>query len=215
MRQLTRLRYRSRGFTLVEMAMVLVIVGLLVGSLLGPLSVQVENSQRKETEKVLEEIKEALMGYALVYGRLPCPDTDNDGIENAPCTSPAYGGLPWQQLGIGNRDSWGQSYHYGVDIAFTTIFSLATTGSLKVCDTTPCNSSTSNSLADNLPAVIFSTGKRFTAASADEQENMDGTDNFYIYHTYNDAPGNEFDDLVTWISPHILFNRMVSAGRLP
>ena len=27
--------------------------------------------------------------------------------------------------------------------------------------------------------------------------------------------GGEFDDLVTWISPNILYNRMISAGRLP
>jgi hypothetical protein len=30
-----------------------------------------------------------------------------------------------------------------------------------------------------------------------------------------DAPNGELDDLVTWLSPSVLFSRMVSAGRLP
>jgi len=29
------------------------------------------------------------------------------------------------------------------------------------------------------------------------------------------ASGGEFDDLVIWLPPGILFNRMVQAGRLP
>jgi hypothetical protein len=28
-------------------------------------------------------------------------------------------------------------------------------------------------------------------------------------------PGGEFDDMVTWVSPNILFNRMVAAQTLP
>ena len=30
-----------------------------------------------------------------------------------------------------------------------------------------------------------------------------------------DAPNGEFDDIVVWLSPNILFNRMIAAGRLP
>jgi len=29
------------------------------------------------------------------------------------------------------------------------------------------------------------------------------------------AATSEFDDIVTWLSPNILFNRMVVAGKLP
>lgn len=29
------------------------------------------------------------------------------------------------------------------------------------------------------------------------------------------AGPNTFDDLVTWISPNILYNRLIAAGRLP
>lgn len=72
----------SRGFTLIEVAVVLFIVTILLGSILIPLATQVEQRQISDTQKTLEEIREALIGFAVVNGYLPCPDTDNDGTEN-------------------------------------------------------------------------------------------------------------------------------------
>lgn len=64
---------RPGGFTLIELAMVLLIVALLIGGLLMPLSAQYEVRGRQETEKALANIREALIGFAVVNGRLPCP----------------------------------------------------------------------------------------------------------------------------------------------
>lgn len=61
------------GFTLIEMAMVLFIVSLLIGGMLMPLSAQYEIRGRQETEKALSNVREALLGFAVVNGRLPCP----------------------------------------------------------------------------------------------------------------------------------------------
>ena len=63
----------SNGFTLVEMAVVLVIVGLLLAGLLMPLSAQLDQRNTTDTQKALAEIQQALIGYAIVNGRLPCP----------------------------------------------------------------------------------------------------------------------------------------------
>ena len=49
------------GFSLIEMAFVLVIVTLLLGGLLVPFSTQVEQKRIAETQKAMEEIKEALL----------------------------------------------------------------------------------------------------------------------------------------------------------
>lgn len=73
---------RKSGFTLVEMAVVIVIVGLIIGGLVTPLAMQMELRSRQETKKSLETIKEALIGFALTNGRLPCPDFNGDGIED-------------------------------------------------------------------------------------------------------------------------------------
>jgi len=64
------------------MAVVIVIVGLLLGGLLMPMSMQIENYNRHETKKTMDSIKEALIGFALTNGRLPCPDFDGDGVED-------------------------------------------------------------------------------------------------------------------------------------
>lgn len=63
----------ARGFTLAEMAVVLVIVALLIAGMMLPLSAQQEIRARQETEKTLSDIREALLGFAVANGRLPRP----------------------------------------------------------------------------------------------------------------------------------------------
>lgn len=100
------------GFTLVEMAVVLVIVGLLLGGLLMPFSMQMEQRQYAQTQKIMEEAKEALLGFAMANGRLPCPATAaSNGIESpvggGACTNNYNGFLPAVTLGIGPVDTNG------------------------------------------------------------------------------------------------------------
>ena len=73
---------RHSGFTLIEIAVVIMIVGFLLGTILGPLSTQQENRKIKETEQLLEEVREALTGFAALNGFLPCPATaGSNGFE--------------------------------------------------------------------------------------------------------------------------------------
>lgn len=77
------MRNSQSGFTLVEMAVVLVIVGLLLGGLLIPVTAQMEMRGYSQTNARLAEIKEALIGYAIINGRLPCPATAaSNGLES-------------------------------------------------------------------------------------------------------------------------------------
>jgi prepilin-type N-terminal cleavage/methylation domain-containing protein len=55
----------KRGFTLIEMAIVLVIVTILIGGLAVPLSAQIQARRIAETRKTLNEAREAVMGYAM------------------------------------------------------------------------------------------------------------------------------------------------------
>ena len=64
---------RDAGFTLTELAMVMLIVSILLAGMLVPFSAQMEISGRQETETALRNIREALIGFAIVNGRLPCP----------------------------------------------------------------------------------------------------------------------------------------------
>lgn len=231
------------GFTLIEMAIVLVIVGLLLGGLLMPLSAQMEQRRIGETQKAMEEIKEALIGFAVANKRFPRPATSAiNGAENlAPCPNDAAcsGFIPWTTLGVTKSDAWGKIIRYSVTPDFANAdITLATVANRKVltrdgvgatsylvgqptCDASnPC-----------APVVIFSHGKarlgttdagvaipEDTVTNLDEDANNTGP-TVYYQRTPSEgtaaATGGEFDDLVTWISPNILFNRMVAAGKLP
>jgi prepilin-type N-terminal cleavage/methylation domain-containing protein len=124
----------NTGFTLVELAMVLFIVALLLGGLLVPLATQLEGRQRAEAQIELQEIREALIGYAIANdGNLPCYADDTGGIdvtrdEDSPaaCNPGAQAGdqyLPWSTLGLDNgTDPWNQYWRYRVDEGFANDF---------------------------------------------------------------------------------------------
>ncbi|MBL8405203.1 MAG: type II secretion system protein [Dechloromonas sp.] len=224
---------KNRGFTLVELAIVLVIAALLSGGLMMTISSQIEQGSRSSTQQQLQDIRDALLGYAASHSALdgkpylPCPDTDSDGLENRTghtCTNPA-GQLPWSDLGIANQDAWGNRFRYQVEAAFARKdigFTLTSTATIRVCDQATCTST----LATALPAVIVSHGRNGLGATtsgntvnpapsgADELENTNGDVNF-VWHTPTPAGANEFDDLVIWLSPNILYSRLIAAGRLP
>lgn len=63
----------ARGFSLVELAVVMAIVAFLLGSLMYTLSAQVEQRNFEDTRRRLEQARELILSYAIVNGRLPCP----------------------------------------------------------------------------------------------------------------------------------------------
>ena len=122
-RQAGRLR-RREGFTLVELAIVIAIVGFLLGAFLAPLRAQIDAARIRETERMLGEIRDALIGHAITRGALPCPDVAADGIDGtapATCTGTALEGiLPFQALGVPRADAWGRLFRYRVTQEFTS-----------------------------------------------------------------------------------------------
>ncbi len=237
---MTQRKIHAKGFTLAELAIVLVIVALLIGGLLVPLSTQKDVGSLKETQTVLNEARESLIGFAMVNGYLPCPapvDLSTNGAEG-PRTGGACnareGLLPWQTLGVSRLDAWSHHLRYSVTPTFSnssTKFSLSSDGDITV--STRNTAGTAITLASNAPAVVMSFGKTAnwafgesgtqtadaSATNADEDVNGStglGT-TFYSRNQTTDtgAAGGEFDDQVVWVPRNLLFNRMISAGKLP
>ncbi len=213
----------SAGFSLIEVAIVLAIVGFLMAGLIPSLSAQVDKQHRNETTRQLDEIKDALYGYAIVNGRLPCPakasiptNIVNAGISDCTLTK---GVIPWATLGTSETDAWGRRFTYSASSAFlTSNFTLASNGTLTIK-----NAATGGiNIATAIPAIFLSHGSNGLGAyttsgtelpvsnSPDEAENSNADTNF-VYHDFTTS----FDDLIVWIAPSILFNRMVMAGKLP
>ncbi len=205
------------GFSLIEIAIVLFVLALLAGSILVPLSAQMEQRYYDETARTLSDVRDALMGFAVVNRRLPCPDTDSDGSENVTagaCTS-AQGTLPWATLSIGNTDAWGRALRYRVTLAFanpSATITLVSTPDLRICPSAGC------ATTPNVVAVVVSNGKnQGTCAGAcpDETENSNSDTTFVNRIRSQAGAGNEFDDLLVWIPATTLLTRLIAANLLP
>lgn len=246
----------NSGFTIIEMAIVLFIMALALGSGLTLLAAQLDQQRIEDTNILLSTANEALIGYALSHtsadGKpyLPCPDkttatgtgTANDGQEDR-TTSPGpcvvqEGNLPWVTLDLAPQtDAWSNRLRYRVTDAGTNHFSNSSTGiqltfvgDISVYD----SAAAVNSVVTSVPAVILSHGKNglgaissagignAPATGTDELANAPAS---IVGHTTfvsrsliraaDNTTGVEFDDQVIWLSPNILFNRMVQAGKLP
>lgn len=234
-------RGSAGGFTLIETAIVIGIIGLLLSAMLPTLSTRYELTRLRQARADLAQAEEALYGFALTHGRLPCPDTVGDGVEDRESGScrAEEGVLPSADLGVSRVDPWGNDYRYRVDAAFAddvdgtgcgparvgASFSLCSEGRIRIGDSARGASAI---VARGIPAIVFSRGFNEgdpqAALSPDEAENRSdcgGTSpppcdpDLYIYHEPTRAQGQEFDDMVIWLSPHVLKNRMVQAMKLP
>lgn len=168
--------YRASGFTLVEMAMVLAIIALLMTGLLPTISSQIEQQRLKETRDQLKDIEQALLGFAIIHGRLPCPaSATSKGVESPEgggnCTHAYNGFVPAATLGMSTRneeglalDAWNNPIRYAVSVwdstnpaqndVFTSANGMADVGisalrpDLLVCSTASGISSTACGSAD-------------------------------------------------------------------
>jgi len=171
----------QHGLTLIELAVAIVVLGLILGSIVTPLATQIEQRRIADARRQLDHIKEALIGFALAQPKphLPCPDRmsggaspnfANDGIEDVTggVCDVAEGNLPWATLGLGAADPWGNRYRYRITPTFArrapgATFTLASQGDLLVCSVVgscgPGQALTVLPPSDNSPvAVILSHG---------------------------------------------------------
>src|SRR6266581_2935013 len=178
---------RSKGFSLVELAVAFAIIALLLAGALIPLSTQIEVRNVADTRRTMESIREAVMGFAQANGRLPCPangtvavgvaGAGTEQVSGTVCTA-AFGTVPWVTLGVPETDGWNKRFSYWVSAVFSDAISLNTFGCAPPPTPAPTQSSfalcslgtlTVNTRKESdhtvtavglvLPAVIISHGK--------------------------------------------------------
>lgn len=122
-------RARSAGFTLLEMIVVLVIIGLIMG-LVGPrLFSQADRAKVQTAETQVRMLRGALETMRLDIGRLP---TEQEGLRllaespGAPELEQRWRG-PYLEEGV-PRDPWGNPYQYSPRPAGSYAFTLYSLG---------------------------------------------------------------------------------------
>ena len=243
---MNRLKLKNAGFTLTELAIVMIIMALLIGGMMVPLSAQQDIRNNTETTRQLEEIREALLGFAVTKGYLPCPakstsngEEDRNAVTEKCTGAKRYGLIPWVTLGLKPSDSWGHLFIYSVTPVFSHAkpaerFTMSSAPDITIKTRDAAGNIANLSNVDGIPVLIMSTGKNghwswtldqavqnadSNGSNIDEDTNAsamsDGKTFISRTPTGPDAGTGEFDDLLTWISPNVLFNRMVAAGKLP
>ncbi len=120
------------------MAVVLLIIGILTKSALGPLASLQEHRKRSQAEQQLGVVREAIFAHLVAYGALPCPLTraekdtvysfsmgNTDSVKGRVETCGNSGGfVPAHSLRLSGStshngallDPWGREYRYAVSL---------------------------------------------------------------------------------------------------
>ncbi len=174
----TQPRNQKQGFSLIELSIVLVVIGIILASVIPVASAHVDVKKIETTRDKLDVIQKALNVHVILNKGLPCPasktalpDTANFGVatdcEAAPVagvaqigTDPNYiriGAVPVRTLNLPEHimlDSWSNRFTYAVTKAATG--AALPNGIIDVVD---ANNNPIITPAASATYVVFSSGK--------------------------------------------------------
>jgi general secretion pathway protein G len=103
-------RRPDAGFTLLELLVVLVILGLLVGYVAPKYFAQLGKSEVKTARAQINSLEKALDQYRLDVGHYPTSEQGLAALNTRPASESKWGG-PYLQKAVPN-DPWGRPYIY-------------------------------------------------------------------------------------------------------
>ena len=172
------------GFTLIEMAVVIVIVGVVISIVATVLPSLIQSAKIKKARAILEKIDYAIEGSITANGQLPFADSTTDGSGDS---GTYFGNLPYRDLGLSSGDdAWGNRLKYGVYDSLTTSTPSTFCDALKTASSAPFNAAqlhiNQSGTLTNMAYVIVSGGPK----------DLDNDNSFF--DGLNDDDDAEFDD---------------------
>jgi len=131
--------HSQAGFTLIEVAIALIIIGILAGTALPSLLRYRQATLISQTRGKQETLLKTIAAYALAYGQLPCPaDPDQKGLERTSCHNftTSMGIIPYHSLGLPEsaaRDAFNRYMTYVVHPHSHVRFGSDTTTLSDIC----------------------------------------------------------------------------------
>jgi prepilin-type N-terminal cleavage/methylation domain-containing protein len=219
----------QKGFTLIELSVVIVIIGIIISAIATVLPSLIYSSKIKKARAILEKIDYAVQGYAIANNRLPFAAGANDGLET---TDTFIGYLPYQSLGLSSgQDPWGNAIRYAVygvaggtanltatftdTDAFCTALTQASTAAFDATIVHPTTAATCGS-ADS----TNSANQAYILVSGGAKD-LDGAAGFFdacndpatpTFNAPNKIIDNSYDDLTVAFSINELIQRICSGG---
>ncbi len=99
--------------TLIELSLMLIVLGLITAVMVSLVPSMTRLASVESAINDVSDTQNAIAGFALTTGRLPCADANQDGLEDCPAVA---GGFPYLTVGIGAplRNAYGYDYRYVV-----------------------------------------------------------------------------------------------------
>ncbi|HXX86203.1 MAG TPA: type II secretion system major pseudopilin GspG [Casimicrobiaceae bacterium] len=102
---------RPRGMTLIEILVVLVLIGIVMGVVAGNFIGRGEEAKRKAAKIEIEQIGQTLDLYKLETGRYPTTQEGLQALISAPAGVNNWNGPYWKKSTL-PKDPWGNEYKY-------------------------------------------------------------------------------------------------------
>ena len=92
-------RRSQRGFTFLELSFVIIIFGMVAAVIAEVVPAMRRSSSTAETVRNIVNVQFSLESFAATHSRMPCADTDGDGVENVAPSCQTVGTVPYLTLG--------------------------------------------------------------------------------------------------------------------